>query len=141
MSKIKNIIVISIFSILLFNISGCSKITNTSLKKTTSTEVQLEKTSPNGEYKAISYLFTDGGATVAFRRGISIINADEKVGKFLLENSPNIYLNNNSNYETMDIEWKDDETLKVNFTNIEENESYTVLKVDEFNSIKIEYEY
>lgn len=140
--RIKNIIVISFFSILLFSIIGCSQITYKTSKKTTSIEVQYEETSPNGEYKAISYIFTDGGATVPFRRGISIIDAnEEKVGEFLKDNEPNIYLNNNSSNEAIDIQWEDNETLKVNFINVKENESYTRLKVEMFNGIKIEYNY
>ncbi|MDY4251527.1 MULTISPECIES: DUF5412 family protein [unclassified Clostridium] len=140
--RIKNIIVISFFSVLLFSIIGCSQITYNTSKKTTSIEVQCEEISPNGKYKAISYIFTDGGATVTFRRGISIIDAnEEKVGEFLKENEPNIYLNNNSSNEAIDIQWEDNETLKVNFTNVKENESYTRLKVEIFKGIKIEYNY
>ncbi|WP_308780373.1 hypothetical protein [uncultured Clostridium sp.] len=139
---IKNIIVLSFFSIILFSISGCSQITYKTSKKTTSIEVQCEEISPNGKYKAISYIFTDGGATVPFTRGISIINAnEEKVGEFFKDNEPNIYLNNNSSNEAIDIQWEDDEILKVNFTNVKENESYTRLKVEIFNGIKIEYNY
>lgn len=139
---IKRLLVISFFSILLVSMSGCSLITDKKSKKTTSIEIQSEETSPNGEYKAISYIFTDGGATVAFRRGISIINAnEEKVNMFLLDNSPNIYLNNNSSSEVIDIQWEDNDTLKVDFTNIKENESYTRLKVDIFDGIKIDYQY
>ena len=139
---IKNIIVISFFSILLFSIRGCSQITYKTSKKTTSIEVQCEEISPNGKYKAISYIFTDGGATVSFRRGISIIDAnEEKVEEFLKDNEPNIYLNNNSGKEVIDIQWEDNKTLKVNFNNVKENEYYTRLKVEIFNGIKIEYNY
>ena len=138
---IKRLLVISFFSILLFSVSGCSLVSYKTEKKTTTMEVQSEEISPDGVYKAYSYVFTDGGATVPFRRGISIINADEEDGiRTLMENSPNIYLNNNSGNKVVSIKWEDNTTLKVDFTNVKEDEYYTYLKVDTFNGIKIIYE-
>lgn len=138
---IKRLLVISFFSILLFSVSGCSLVSYKTEKKTTTMEVQSEEISPDGAYKAYSYILTDGGATVPFRRGISIINEDEDGGiSFLMENPPNIYLNNNSGNEVVSVKWEDNTTLKVDFTNVKEDEYYTYLKVDTFNGIKIIYE-
>ncbi|MCF0148559.1 MAG: CRISPR-associated helicase Cas3' [Clostridium sp.] len=55
-------------------------------------------------------------------------------------NEPNIYLNNNSSSKDINIQWKDNDTLKIDFTNVDENEGYTRLKVVIFNGINIEYE-
>jgi len=138
---IKRLLIISFFSILLFSVSGCSLVSYKTENKTSSMEVQSEEISPDGVYKAYSYIFTDGGANVPFRRGISIIDADEEGGiRTLMENSPNIYLNNNSGNEVVSIKWEDNTTLKVDFTNVKEDEYYTYLKVDTFNGIKINYE-
>ena len=76
-----------------------------------------------------------------FRRGISLINANEEnIEKYLVDNEPNIYLNNNSSSKDINIQWKDNDTLKIDFTNVDENEGYTRLKVVIFNGINIEYE-
>lgn len=111
--------------ILLFIVNGCS-ITRT-------IEIQKEETSPDGLYNAYVYTFTDGGATVAFRQAISIVNSDKnEINKILSEESPNVYLNNNSSNDEIDIEWEDDRTLKVKFNNEEKNLDYIYLKADIF---------
>lgn len=124
--------IISLF-ILLFIVNGCST--------TRTIEIQKEETSPDGLYNAYVYTFTDGGATVPFRQAISIVNSDKnEINKILSEENPNVYLNNNSSNDEIDIEWEDDRTLKVKFNNEEKNLDYIYLKADIFNGIKIKYE-
>lgn len=115
-----------------FIITGCSN------EKTI--EIQKETTSSNGIYTAYLYTFTNGGATVPFRKAISIIKTSEKNHEDILKSTePNIYLNNNSNNDEIDINWEDDKNIEVNINESKENVDYIYLKVDIFNGININY--
>lgn len=125
----------TLISILLisFFILGCSS------SKTI--EIKEEIKSPNGNYIAYLYSISSGGATVANKEAISIINSKEKNPEdILLENDPNIYLNTNSSTLTIKgIEWENDKSLKVDMDEEDKDYYYIKLKVDIFNHIKINY--
>ncbi len=116
------------FIIILLN--GCSE------KKV---EIQKEVVSPNGIYTAYVYNF-NGGATVGLNQCVSIIETNNNKTDILLEDSPNIYFNTNTNSKKVDIEWEDDNTLKVIYNEDLDYIDYVKLRVDVFNGIKIKYE-
>ncbi len=99
------------------------------------------KNSPN-VFLAIStytYTFTGGEATFPFRPAVYIIESkydEDKINEILLKNSPNVFLAIRSNNKFIDVEWIDDDTLKVTLDNLDN----VYLKVDVFNGIKIEYD-
>lgn len=98
-------------------------------------EIKREEVSPNGLYVAYSYTISSGGATVPFSQGVSILESKEDKEKTLLKEEPNIYYDTNSN-ESIDIEWLDDDNLKVDTKNSSKN---LYLKVDIFKFINIQY--
>lgn len=116
------------FIIILLN--GCSE------KKV---EIQKEVVSPNGIYTAYVYNL-EGGATVGLNQCISIIETNNNNTDILLEDSPNIYFNTNTNSKKVDIQWEDDKTLKVIYDEDFDYIDYVKLRVDVFNGIKIKYE-
>lgn len=130
----KNFKKFSLLVLLIINffIVGCSN------NKTI--EIKEEVKSPNGLYMAYLYSISSGGATVASREGISIINSEEESPEtILLENEPNVFLNNNSGGSNTTIEWIDTNNLNIKLSQ-NTNSYYIKLQEDIFEEININYE-
>lgn len=126
MKRVKNILILINCIIAVLFLEGCSE---------RKIEIRCEETSPNEIYTAYSYTITNGGATVPFSQGVSILESKEDKENILEKEKPNIYYNTDSN-ETVEIEWLDDDNLKV-ITSKDTRNIY--LKVDIFKFINIQY--
>lgn len=126
MKRFKTISIIINCVITILLLGGCSE---------RKIEIKCEEVSPSGIYTAYSYTISSGGATVPFSEGVSILELKDDKEKILIKENPNIYYDTNSN-ESIDIEWLDDDNLKVNTKNSSKN---IYLKVGIFKFINIQY--